>query len=59
VLKGKPGPWNYEELNHWLLAPQQYAPGTRMGYVGLKDVQDRANVIAYLRAQSGSPQPLP
>ena len=27
--------------------------------VGLKDVQDRANVIAYLRGLSPSPQPLP
>ena len=30
-----------------------------MGFVGLKDVQDRANVIAYLRSLSPSPQPLP
>jgi cytochrome c len=59
VLKGKPGPWSYEELSAWLLAPAQYAPGTRMGFVGLKDVQDRANVIAYLRSLSPSPQPLP
>jgi cytochrome c len=59
ALKGKQGPWNYEELNHWLLAPAKYAPGTRMGFVGLKDVQDRANVIAYLRSLSPNPQPLP
>jgi cytochrome c len=59
ALKGKQGPWSYEELNAWLLAPAQYAPGTRMGFVGLKDVQDRANVIAYMRSLSPSPQPLP
>ncbi|MFC7472819.1 c-type cytochrome [Dankookia sp. GCM10030260] len=59
VLKGKPGPWNYEELSAWLLAPAQYAPGTRMGFVGLKNPEDRANVIAYLRSLSANPLPLP
>jgi cytochrome c len=59
VLKAKPGPWNYDELSAWLQAPQQYAPGTKMGYVGLKDPQDRANVIAYLRSLSANPVPLP
>jgi cytochrome c len=59
VLKGKEGPWSYEELNRWLLNPMQYAPGTRMGFLGVKDVKDRADIIAYMRSLSPNPAPLP
>ncbi|TDG30623.1 cytochrome c family protein, partial [Paracraurococcus ruber] len=59
VLKGKPGPWNYEELNHWLYKPASYAPGTRMAYPGLANTQQRADVIAYLRTLAANPAPLP
>jgi len=51
--------WTYDELNHWLYSPQAYAPGTFMGFPGLKAAQDRANVIAWLRTLSDHPQPLP
>ncbi|PZW46964.1 cytochrome c2 [Humitalea rosea] len=52
-------PWGYEDLNHWLFRPTTYAPGTRMAFAGLPDVKQRADVIAYLRSLSASPQPLP
>jgi len=53
------GSWTYDELNHWLYSPQAYAPGTFMGFPGLKKAEDRANVIAWLRTLSDHPQPLP
>ena len=59
VLKGKQGPWNYDELNAWLYKPATYAPGTRMSYAGLVNTQQRANLIAYLRTLSPNPKPLP
>jgi cytochrome c len=59
ALRGKDGPWTYEELNAWLYRPMQYAPGTRMAYAGMNNPQNRANVIAYLRSLSANPQPLP
>jgi cytochrome c len=59
ALKGKPGPWTYEELNEWLYKPSAYAPGTRMSYAGLTNAQMRANVIDYLRTLSDHPEPLP
>ncbi|NOG72662.1 cytochrome c family protein [Roseicella sp. DB1501] len=59
ALKAKQGPWTYDELDHWLTSPSQYASGTRMAFAGIKDPQDRANVIAYLRSLSANPQPLP
>ena len=59
ALKGKQGPWSYEELNAWLAKPSQYAPGTRMAFAGMNDVQQRADLIAYLRTLSPNPKPLP
>ena len=59
ALKGKPGNWDYEALNAWLYSPKAYAPGTKMSFAGLKKVQERANVIAWLRTKSDSPLPLP
>lgn len=42
------GDWTPEELNAFLKDPKGYAPGTTMGFAGLKKVEDRADVIAYL-----------
>jgi len=59
ALKGKAGPWTYDELNEWLTKPSAYAPGTKMSFAGLPSASQRAEVIAYLRSLSPSPQPLP
>lgn len=40
--------WTPENLFHFLENPKEYAPGTAMGYSGLRDPVDRANLIAYL-----------
>jgi cytochrome c len=57
ALKEKP--WGYEELNHFLQGPARYIRGTRMAFAGISNVQQRADVVAYLRSLSASPQPLP
>jgi cytochrome c len=59
ALKSKQGPWTYEEMNQWLAKPSAYAPGTRMTFMGVKNPQERADIIAYLRTLSANPQPLP
>lgn len=51
--------WGFEELNKFLLNPKNYVAGTRMGYAGMANPQNRADVIAYLRSLSASPKPLP
>lgn len=51
--------WTYEELNKFLWKPKAYAPGTKMGYAGLKKPEDRAALLAWLRQQSDSPKALP
>lgn len=52
-------PWTYEELNAWLKKPTAYMPGTKMGFAGLNSAHDRADIIAYLNADSQKPLPLP
>lgn len=48
ALSALGGTWTPEELNAFLIRPADYAPGTAMGFAGLKSIEDRANVIAYL-----------
>ena len=40
--------WTPEELDGFLHNPSEWVPGTKMTYRGLADVQDRADIIAYL-----------
>ena len=48
ALASKDGVWTPEELYGFLEKPSSYAPGTSMGFAGLRDVQERADVIAYI-----------
>ena len=41
--------WNEETLDKWLADPSAFVPGTKMFY-RLKNAQDRADVIEYLKA---------
>jgi cytochrome c len=56
-LKGKT--WTFDDLNHFLYKPKKHIPGTKMSFVGIKDDQERADVILYLRNQSDNPLKLP
>lgn len=51
--------WSYDELNHFLYSPKEYVKGTKMTFAGVKNDQDRANLIAWLRTLSDSPEKLP
>ncbi len=53
------GKWTYEELANFLYKPKNYINGTKMNFAGLKNVNDRANLIFWLRQQSDNPVPLP
>ncbi len=41
-------------MSAWLEDPQAFASGTSMRIDGVKDRIDRADIIAYLKTQSGS-----
>lgn len=58
-FKEKGGTWNDEELNILLHKPRSFVQSTKMSFVGLKDAQERADVIAYLHTLSDTPIPLP
>ncbi len=53
------GLWGYEELAQFLYKPKEYIKGTKMNFAGLKKVQDRADLVLFLREQSDNPAPLP
>ena len=44
--------WTPEELFVYLADPQAKIPGTKMIFPGIKDAQQRADLIAYLETQS-------
>jgi cytochrome c len=48
--------WNDETLDRFLQNPMQAVPGTKMGYAGVKDSQERADLIAYLKQATGDPK---
>lgn len=52
ALKAHGGAWTLEALDAWLADPRGYIPGSRMYFVGLKNPEDRNNVIAYLQENS-------
>ncbi|MFT4079801.1 c-type cytochrome [Rhodomicrobium sp.] len=45
--------WDEATLDKYLENPKAVVPGTKMVFVGLKNPQDRADVIAYLATQHG------
>ena len=55
-LRAKGGTWTWEAMDEWIANPRRYIPGTKMGFAGIADGQDRANLLAYLNAQGGSLQ---
>ena len=42
--------WTEEELNKYLESPLTYMPKNKMAFAGLKDEQDRLDVIAYIKS---------
>ena len=46
--------WNDATLYRFLADPPKTVPGTTMTYAGVPDAQERADLIAYLRAAASS-----
>lgn len=45
--------WTPEQLDAWLANPREFLPGNRMSFVGLREEEDRQDVIAYLLEETG------
>jgi cytochrome c len=62
ALQQKGGRWSFNEMYQWMGDPNEFIPGNnmyKMGFAGIKDPQQRANLIAFLSKQSDKPAPLP
>ena len=50
AMKTHGGKWTHAALNEYLYKPRQAVPGTKMSFAGLKNTQDRADLIAYIES---------
>ena len=46
--------WDEKTLDLFLQNPLKAVPGTSMGYAGIPDAQERADLIAYLKRENAS-----
>ncbi len=51
--------WDAASLDRFLANPMKAMPGTRMGYAGVRDPGERADLIAYLRVATAGPPDCP
>ena len=47
--------WTFQSLYEWIKNPKAFIPGNNMGFAGIKNPQERANVIAFLNKESDHP----
>lgn len=45
--------WDAEQLDHWLANPQTFLPGNRMAFAGVRNEEQRRDLIAYLMVETG------
>ncbi len=48
--------WDEKTLDAFLKSPLSFLPGTKMGFAGYHDPQERADLIAYLKQATLDPQ---
>lgn len=51
--------WHADTLDRYIENPRALVSGTRMSFRGIKDPQDRADLIAFLRTYSDNPRDIP
>ncbi len=59
AMEAEEGAWTYHRLWTYLENPRADLPGGKMGFRGLRDEEDLAAVIAWMRTLSDAPSPLP
>ncbi len=52
TLQGAHDSWDEQALDAWLASPRQMAPGTKMAFAGVANAEDRADLIAFLKASA-------
>lgn len=59
ALRAYGGTWTWERLDQFLADPKGAVPGNKMAFAGVKDPQQRADLLVWLAEQSDNPPPLP
>lgn len=59
ALKSSGLVWDEATLDRFLQNPLKAVPGTKMAYAGVKDGQERADLIAYLKLATHDPAKCP
>ncbi|MDO1559891.1 cytochrome c family protein [Brevundimonas sp. 2R-24] len=54
ALKASGWIWTAETLDPWIENPRQALPGNKMTFAGIRDAEDRRDLIAYLRVAAGA-----
>ena len=49
--------WDGPRLDDWLENPRTFLKGTKMSFAGIPDAQDRRDVIAFLKVETGYTPP--
>lgn len=44
--------WNEWALDQWLRDPQNFLPGNKMPFAGIRSAEERADLMAYLRQET-------
>jgi cytochrome c len=47
-MKAKKEPWSAQTMNTYLANPRKAVPGTKMSFAGISNIQERADLIAFL-----------
>ncbi len=51
--------WDLDQLDAYITDPRGFLKGTKMTFKGIKDPQERADVLAWLRENSDNPSDIP
>lgn len=47
--------WNEQALDQWMRDPQNFLPGNKMPFAGIRSAQERKDLLAYLRQATETP----
>jgi len=50
--------WSVEEMDGFLTKPRDWVKNTKMSFIGLKNIKDRASVILFMNENTDNPLPL-
>jgi cytochrome c len=53
ALKAAGWSWDAARLDQWLAEPRTFLPGTKMAFAGVKNPDDRRDIVAYLMVETG------